>query len=273
MPFNPIKTILSGVAALFTVIFISGAFYVIEPGERGIVVTLGKVPTTFSSEGLGFKTPMISDVIRVSIRQQTQELPATAFSSDLQQINVRLKILYRIPEASVISIYQQYAGNPFDSLIAPRVQEALKEVTALESAEGIARKREVVKAKTLELAKNKVGKILYIEDVVIENIALSKELESAIEAKMVQEQEAAKAKFTQQKAEIEAQTAVIRAEGEAKAIAVRGEAIRANPGLIDLMIAEKWDGRTPLVVDSAKGGANILLPISNKESLSMDSKK
>jgi hypothetical protein len=30
------------------------------------------------------------------------------------------------------------------------------------------------------------------------------------------------------------------------------------------MIAEKWDGRTPLVVDSAKGGANILLPISSK---------
>ncbi|MEI7840690.1 MAG: prohibitin family protein [Methylococcaceae bacterium] len=265
MPFNPVKLIISGLAALFALIFVSSSFYVIEPGERGIVVTLGKVAALFSSEGLGFKTPMISQVVRVSIRQQTQELQASAFSSDLQQINVRLKILYRVPEASVISIYQQYAGNPFDSLIAPRVQEALKEVTALESAEGIARKRELVKAKTLELAKHKVGSMLYIEDIVIENIALSQDLENAIEAKMVQEQEAEKAKFTQQKAEIEAQTAVIRAEGEAKAISVRGTAIRANPGLIDLMIAEKWDGRTPLVVDSVKGGANILLPISGKE--------
>jgi prohibitin 2 len=265
MPFNPVKLIVSGISALVALILILGSFYVISPGERGIVVTLGKVPASFSSEGIGFKTPMISDVVRVSIRQQTQELQATAFSSDLQQINVRLKILYRVPEASVISIYQQYAGSPFDSLIAPRVQEALKEVTALESAEGIARKRELVKAKTLELAKHKVGSMLYIEDIVIENIALSQDLENAIEAKMVQEQEAEKAKFTQQKAEIEAQTAVIRAEGEAKAISVRGAAIRANPGLIDLMIAEKWDGRTPLVVDSAKGGANILLPISGKE--------
>ena len=265
MNFNPIKLVISGIVALFAVIFISGSFYIIEPGERGIVVTLGKVPTSFSSEGLGFKTPMLSEVIRVSIRQQTQELQASAFSSDLQQINVRLKILYRIPEASVISIYQQYAGSPFDSLIAPRVQEALKEVTALESAEGIARKREAVKAKTLEFAKQKVGTILFIEDIVIENIALSQDLENAIEAKMVQEQEAEKAKFTQQQAEIEAQTAVIRAEGEAKAIAVRGAAIRANPGLIDLMIAEKWDGHTPLDVGSEKGGANILLPISPKE--------
>ncbi len=43
-----------------------------------------------------------------------------------------------------------------------------------------------------------------IEDVVIENITLTKELEQAIEAKMVQEQEAAKSKYLQQRAQIEA---------------------------------------------------------------------
>jgi prohibitin 2 len=209
---------------------------------------------------------MISSVVRVSVRQQTQGLVADAFSSDLQQVRVSIKVLYRVPESSVISIYQQFAGNPFESLVAPRVQEALKEVTALESAEGIAKKREVVKAKTLELAKAKIGTTLFVEDIVIEDIALSKELENAIESKMVQEQEAAKAKFTQQQAEIEAKTAVIRAEGEAKAIAVRGAAIKANPGLVELMIAEKWDGKSPLVVGSSKGGANILLPINTKDS-------
>ncbi len=53
--------------------------------------------------------------------------------------------------------------------------------------------------------------MLLVEDVVIQNIDLSHELETAIEAKMVQEQEAAKAKFTQQKAQIEADTVVIKA--------------------------------------------------------------
>jgi prohibitin 2 len=266
MTFNPFKLALFGAAGFFALTLFLGSFYVINPGERGIVVTLGKVPAVFSGEGVGLKLPYFSDVVRISIRQETGALRADAFSSDLQQVGVNIKVLYRVPEASVVSIFQQYAGDPFTSLIAPRVQEALKEVTALESAEGIAKKRELVKAKTLELAKTKIGTILFIEDIVIEDISLSKELEDAIEAKMVQEQEAAKAKFTQQKAEIEAKTAVIRAEGEAKAIAVRGSAIRANPGLVDLMIAEKWDGKSPLVVGSSKGGANILLPIStNKE--------
>jgi prohibitin 2 len=83
---------------------------------------------------------------------------------------------------------------------------------------------------------------------------------------MVQEQEAAKARFTQQKAQIEADTAIIRAKGEAEAIRVRAEAIRDNPGLIQLQIVEKWDGKAPLVIggsNSSDGGngANILLPL------------
>lgn len=261
---NPIKLGALGVAGLLGLILLMGSFYVIDPGQRGIVVTMGKVPSQASAEGLGFKTPLISDVVRVNIRQQTQELMAPAFSSDLQQVNTKLQILYRIPESSVVEIYQKYSGNPFDSLIAPRVQEALKEVTSSESAESIVKKRETVKMRTLESARKKVGTILVIEDIVIEDVALSKELENAIEQKMVQEQEAAKAKFTKEKAEIDAQTAVITAEGQAQAIAKRGKAIRENPGVVGLMIAEKWNGVAPLVVGSDKGGGSILLPIGNK---------
>lgn len=260
---NPIKLGAFGVAALTGLILLMGSFYVIDPGQRGIVVTMGKVPAQASAEGLGFKAPIVSDVVRVSVRQQTQELMAPAFSSDLQQVNTKLQVLYRIPEGSVVEIYQKYAGSPFDSLIAPRVQEALKEVTSGESAEGIVKKRESVKMKTLESARKKIGTILVIEDIVIEDVALSKELENAIEQKMVQEQEAAKAKFTKEKAEIDAQTAVIRAEGEAQAIRKRGDAIRQNPGVVGLMIAEKWNGVAPLVVGGEKG-ANIMLPIGEK---------
>lgn len=258
---NPFKLGAIATAGIFALLAFFGSFYVIDPGERGIVVTLGKV-STVSQEGLGLKTPFLSDVVRVSVRQITEGLEAQAFSADLQQVNTSLKILYRIPESSVVEIYQKYSGNPFDSLIAPRVQEALKEVTANESAEGIAKKRESVKAKTLELARQKVGTILVIEDIVIENVKLSPELEHAIEQKMVQEQEAAKAKFTKEKATIDAQTAIVKAEGEAKAIKVRGDAIRQNPGVVSLMIAEKWNGVSPLVVGSS--GGNILLPLNKK---------
>jgi prohibitin 2 len=244
-------------------ILVSGSF-VIPPGHRGVLVTLGKVSPVFAPEGLGFKLPFFTSVVPISVRQQTTVANTECYSSDLQQINVELKVLYRIPESMIVKIFRDYSGDPFDSLVAPRLSEALKEVTALQSAEQIVKKREEVKAKTLDSTRTKVGDLLVIEDVVIQNVALSKELETAIEAKMVQEQEAAKAKFTQAKAEIEAQTAIIRAKGEAEAIRVRGRAVQDNPGLVQLQIVEKWNGISPLVVGSGSGsGANILLPIGN----------
>jgi prohibitin 2 len=265
---NPGKLIGFGIIILVLVLAGSQSTYVVDPGFRGVEVTLGKVSEQFKPEGFGTKSPFITHIVNIPVRQLTRPLPAECYSSDLQQVNVTLRVLYRIPEASVVQIYKSYAGDPFDSLIAPRVQEALKEVTALQSAEQIVKKREDIKARTLVEARKKVGDILLVEDIVLENITLSKELETAIESKMVQEQEAAKARFTQQKAQIEADTAIIKAKGEAEAIRVRAEAIRDNPGLIQLQIVEKWDGKAPLVIggnaggaEGGNGGANILLPL------------
>jgi len=260
---------LVGVAILIFVILIaaSTSSYVVQPGDRGVEVTLGKVSPVFKPEGFGFKTPFVTTIVPVTIRQQTREVQAACYSSDLQQVNMELRVLYRIPEASAVQIYQGYAGDPFDSLVAPRVQEALKEVTALESAEQIVKNREEIKNKALAGAREKIGKLLVVEDVVIQNIDLSKELETAIEAKMVQEQEAAKAKFIQQKTQIEADTAVIRAKGEAESIKIRGEALKENPSFIELQIVEKWDGKSPMVVGTGAGGANMLLPLMDLQKL------
>lgn len=259
------KLIAFGIVILVGVIAASQATYVVQPGFRGVEVTLGKVSDQFKPEGFGTMTPFVTHIISIPVRQIARSLPSETYSSDLQQVNVNLRVLYRIPEASVVRIYKEYAGDPFDSLIAPRVQEALKEITALQSAEQIVKKREEIKTKALLAARDKIGGILFIEDLVIEDIVLSKELEAAIESKMVQEQEAAKARFTQQKAQIEADTAIIKAKGEAEAIRVRAEAIRDNPGLIQLQIVEKWDGKAPLVIggggEAGGNGANILLPL------------
>lgn len=257
------STIMMAIGVLVAVVLVIGATYVIPPGHRGVLVTMGKVSSVFAPEGLGFKMPFVTTVVPISVRQQTTVSNTECYSADLQQINVELRVLYRIPEGMIVKIFRDYYGDPFDSLIAPRVSEALKEVTALQSAEQIVKRREEIKAKTLQSSRAKIGDLLVIEDIVIQDVKLSKELETAIEAKMVQEQEAAKAKFTQAKAEIEAQTAIIRAKGEAEAIRVRGRAVQDNPGLVQLQIVEKWNGISPLVIGGGGSGANILLPVGN----------
>jgi len=254
-------------------IVLAGSFYVVQPGTRGVKVTLGKVSEQFLPEGFGFKLPMVTKVQGIEIKQRSAETAAECYSSDLQQVNVKLRVLYNVPEGSVVDIYRKYAGDPFDSLVAPRVQEAIKENAAQSTAAALVNQRELLKVKTLASVKQKVGSIIIITDLVIENISLSNKLESIIEDKMVQEQEALRAKFTQDKARIEAETKNIQAEIEAKAtitkakaeaesIRIRGEALKQTPDLIQLQIVEKWDGRSPMVIGGGTGGgSNILLPI------------
>jgi prohibitin 2 len=253
-----------GLLLFSAIIMASSGTFVVKPGYRGIEVTLGQVSPAFKPEGFGVKAPFVTEIIPISVRQQTAEELAECYSSDLQQIRVDLRLLYRIPETSVVKIFQDYDGNPFESLVAPRVQEALKEVAALQSAEQIVKNREQIKTRSLEIARRKIGPLVVLEDIVIQNIALTRELEHAIEAKMVQEQEASKSKYFQQRVQIEADTAVIRAKGEAESILIRGDALKKNPAFVDLQIVERWDGIAPLVIG---GKDQVLLNFQDLERL------
>jgi prohibitin 2 len=256
MPFKVIGTV---IVAFFLFLTLLGGFYVVDPGERGVKVTLGDMSDDFIHPGFGMKMPFITEIRRVNVQQDTKEISAECFSADLQQITIKIKVLYRIPETSIVSVLRDYSGDPFDKLILPRVQEATKEVTALKTAADIVKTREQIKAAALKNSRDKVGTFLVLEDLVIEDVALSSELEQAIEAKMVQQQEAEKALFRMQQAETDAKTAIIKAKGEAESIRIQGEALEKNPKLVDLKMVEKWNGVAPQVVGS---GANILLPMN-----------
>lgn len=262
-PLGSVRLIAGAVAIFILIIAGASSTYVIEPGHRGVLVTLGKVSAESRPEGFGFKLPFISQIEPQSIRQQTVKLQASCYSSDLQQVIVHMRILFRVPPPSVVTIFRDYAGDPFDTLIRPRVAEALKETTALRTAEVIVQRREEVKSETFGVVRKKIGDLLVIEDVVLEDIELTSVLESAIEAKMVQEQEAARARFAQQQAQVEADTAVIKARGEAESINLRGKALRENPSILELQVVEQWDGITPLVVGPVATGANMLLPLGD----------
>jgi len=255
------RAFLAAFLLVFALSFLFGSYYVIDPGERGVKVTLGTMSEHFIAPGFGVKLPFATRIWRVNVQQDTHEVEADCFSSDLQQIRIQLKVLYRIPEDSVVSVLRDYAGDPFEKLILPRVQEATKEVTAMKTAADIVKTREEIKTASLRAARAKIGSLLVIEDLVIEDVALSKELEQAIEAKMVQQQEAEKAVFRMQQARTDAETLIIKAKAEAESIRIQGEALESAPKLVELKMVEKWDGVAPQVVGAT---GNILLPLQPK---------
>jgi prohibitin 2 len=254
--FIPIAVIV--VAAL---VLLANSIHIVPPGHRGVSVTLGKVSPAYRGEGLAFRMPFIQKIANIPIKQITQEGQAPSFSKDLQTIMVNFAILYRIPETSVVRLYQQYAGVPYEALINPRMQEVVKQATSQYRAEDIVKKRQEVKTLVLADMREKLKDIINIVDITITNIDLTEELERAIELKTIREQEALAKQFELQKAKKEAEITIVAAKAEAEAVRIKGIAIKYAPDVIELEIVKKWDGKSPQTVVTGKGRANVLIPL------------
>jgi len=255
------KVVLGVVGIFVAIALLVSATTIVEPGTRGVKVTLGKVSENYLPEGLHFKIPFVQQVQSVSIRQRTQSGVAATFSKDLQTVTVEFDALYRVPANKVVDLYQNYSGVIYDSLLEPRVQEQMKQACAQYRAEDLVQNRENVKLEVIKRVRQALDGLLIINDLTISNIDLTDELEASIEQKQIAEQEAQKMVYRKQQAELEAEVRLISAKAEAEAARIIGETLRANPQVIDMEIARKWDGKAPTSVVTGSGGSNILLPL------------
>merc|ERR1712086_1023678 len=73
-----------------------------------------------------------------------------------------------------------------------------------------------------------------IDDVSITHLGFGKEYTRAVEEKQVAQQDAERAKFIVDKALEEKKSTIIRAQGEARSAEMIGDAIKDNPGFLEL---------------------------------------
>jgi prohibitin 2 len=258
--FSP-KSFLWLVIAVVALIALSRSCTIVPPGHRGVSVTLGKVSQNIRGEGLNFKKPFIETIVKIPIQQITVDGETECFSSDLQTIKVSYSVLYKLPPDKIIELYQLFHGDPYASLVDPRIQDALKQATAKYKAEEMVKQREAVKVLAKEIVIREVTGMVTIVDVPLKNIDLTAQLEKAIEDKQVQEQQALSKTYELQKAQKAAEITIVEAKAEAEAVKIKGEALKIAPEVIQLEIAKKWNGVSPTSVVVTQGGANILLPL------------
>jgi prohibitin 2 len=239
---------------------VCGSCAVVKPGTRGVRITLGSVTPYALPEGFTLKMPFISYVVPVSIQQKTFVGDTAAFSSDLQNVQIRYAVMHRIPESKVVEIYRGYQGDPLDTLVVPRISEYIKQVTALHRAEEIVKAREQIRVSALEKARAAVGEIVMIVDLSITNMDFSDAMEHSIEQKVVQEQLALAKSFELQKEQKEAEITIVKATAEAESVKIRGQALKESPQVVELEIVKKWNGISPSTLVVGSGGASIILP-------------
>ncbi len=249
------------IIALFFAIIALTSWKIVSPGNRGISVTLATVKPYALAEGVHFKMPLIETINEVSVQQKTLSGTTTCFSSDIQTIHIKYSVMYRIPEGKVVELFLKYQGDPYTSLVEPRINDSLKQVVAKLTAEEIIKKRELIRTEVVEKLHASLKELVIVDDFPITNIDLTDLLEKAIEQKQVMEQQAKAKEYELLKARKEAEITQVNAEAEAKAVKIKGDALRTSPEVISLEIAKRWDGKTPQSVVVGQGGANILLPL------------
>lgn len=219
--------------------------------------------------GVFFKAPFIQDVVEMSVRSEVHNWDKMdTYSKDQQPTVLRLSVQIRIDPAEALSIYSRYGTNVAQRVAGPVVEKAIKEVFGQYNAVNIVQNRAKLGADLFSAVKDEIrvpGVI--VEAVNLQNVDFSDAYEKSIEARMLAEVEvarlqqnrereivqneinvnAAKAKADAMRAssDAEAYSTRQRGEAEATAIAARGKALRDNPQLVDLITAEKWDGKLP----------------------------
>ncbi len=244
---------------LIGITLLKSSLATVNPGERGVVVKLGKVQDGILDEGTYPILPFITSVKKLSVRIQTTDIEAAAGTKDLQSITTKLTLNWYIEPSKVNKVYQEI-GNEQEivtRLITPAMNEVLKAATPKRTAEEILIKRAELKEEIdREIKKRLAAYGIHVNEVALVNVAFSPEFAKAIEAKQIAEQKAKQAEYEALKATQEAQAEVNRAKGQAEAQRLMRQTL--TPELLQKQAIEKWNGQFPQVMSG-----NGTLPFIN----------
>ena len=250
---------IAGVVGIVALTVIGGSFYTIDQGERGVLLRNGKVIGT-AEPGLSFKMPIVDSVREISVQTQAQVYKGVvAYSRDQQTATMQVSVNYRLPADQVEAIYSEFGGADgiTSRLLDRQVPEEIKNVFGRFNAVTAIQERERLGAEVQMAIQNATkNPMLLVESVQIENIDFSDAYEQSIEQRMLAEVEVQKVQQNAQREKVQAEILVIQAkaeadakklqgDAEAHAINARGKALRDNPSLVELVQAEKWDGKLP----------------------------
>jgi len=247
MPDVKVGKLVSKIAlSLIAIVFIFSAFGTIGAGERGILLQFGAVQNKVFGEGLYFKIPFIQNIVKIDVKIQKDEVPASASSKDLQVVTSRIALNYHLDPGAVNQIWQDVGKNYNTRIIAPSIQEAVKAVTARFTAEELITKREEVKDQIkINLAERLLERFIIVDEFNIIDFEFSPAFNEAIEAKVKAEQLKLKADRDLERIKIEKEQMIAAAQGKAEAIRIEAQALRQNAQVVELRWIEKWNGEVP----------------------------
>jgi len=272
---------LAGIAILLCFAIFFMTYFTVDQNEMTVVTRFGHLEYV-ADPGLHFKIPFVNATTpyRTDIQDLRPDKGVNTYTIDNQEVDVIFTVFFRIPPDKVAYIYtnnRDYRQRLY-SLSIDRLKAAMGQVNVQSVAEKRGELRDTIKA-TLVRDAALLG--VEITDFQLTDMQYTDAFRQAVNNAAVQKANIEAVEYQRQQAEKQAATAKIAAEGQAnavrakaagdadarllqataeakaielqgaanaKAIQLQAEALKANPDLVELRRAERWNGVLPSAV-------------------------
>jgi regulator of protease activity HflC (stomatin/prohibitin superfamily) len=273
---------LAAIAAVALAVIIAfDGYFTVQQYQRTVVTRFGQL-TYVAEPGFHFKLPFVDATrpFRIDITDVSPEKPVNTYTIDNQEVDILFNVYYRVPADRVAFIYQNVsdARERLYIMAVDRLKVEMGKVNVTSVAEKRGQLRDAVKAVLQNDAKS-LG--IEVTDFQLTNLQYDEGFRNAVKNAAVQKANIEAVEYQRQQAEKSAETAriqaigqanaaretargaadarVLQATAEAKAIQLQGEAqaaairaqadaLKANPDLVNLRRAERWDGKLPTAI-------------------------
>ncbi|MEX0988228.1 MAG: prohibitin family protein [Bacteroidales bacterium] len=212
-----VSIITVAVIGILLMIFGSQMFYVLKPGERGVVFKKfggGLDKENIFTPGFHVLAPW-NDMIKYDVREQKSEETMDVLDKGGLSINVDITVIFN-PMHNAIGFLHENIGTDYVTvMVVPNVRSSVRAVTGRYTAEEIySTKRNEVETAIIESTRKALAaKNIDMKDLLIRSIILPEKIKSAIETKLQQQQEALAYQFRLDRERSEAERRRIEAQG------------------------------------------------------------
>ena len=261
------------------VALLASSFVVVPAGTVGVVFNVvGGVQQNELGEGVHLVLPVLQQVTLYEARQQELTLAnetndeISARSSEGLEITIDVTVLYQVVRDSAAALHQDIGPSYEDIRIRPEVRSQIRDgISEYRAADLISTQRAELQKRIEDSLITALGEDnIRVLSVLLRDVRIPESITQAIEEKQAAEQQVAVEENRRRQAEISAQRAVVeatgardaaiaRAEGEAQALSLRGAAIRENPEIIQLEVAQKLAPSLQTIMLPSEG--NFLLDV------------
>merc|ERR1712100_31873 len=236
-------------------------YYNVIGGQRAVVYNrISGVQMDVKEEGMHFKVPWFDRPTIFNVKYEPYLLRTMSGSRDLQMVDMQLRVLCRPDPGRLPEIFRTVGADYREKVLPSIVNETLKSKVAEHNATQLIAKRETISSdikRELQVKAKEFG--ILIQDVSITHLQFSDAYMVSVEAKQVAQQESERAKYIVMKAEQEAMSIKIKATGEAEAATQIGDAMKDNPGFLQL---RRIEAARDIANTVSKSANNIFLDAS-----------